>query len=87
MTNNREIQRLMNNPTSTTNKLHFEDLDWRRFEQLTYEILYREKKWERLDPIGLKGNDDGVDILGVDKEGITWYIQCNNSPLKIQYMA
>lgn len=78
MTNNREIQRLMNNPTSTTNKLHFEDLDWRRFEQLTYEILYREKKWERLDPIGLKGNDDGVDILGVDKEGITWYIQCKN---------
>ena len=68
----------MNNSTISSNHLHFEDLDWRQFEQLTYEILYREKKWDRLDPIGLKGNDDGVDILGVDKEGITWYIQCKN---------
>lgn len=69
---------MMNNSTITSNHLHFEDLDWRRFEELTYEILYREREWERLDPIGLKGNDDGVDILGVDKEGITWYIQCKN---------
>lgn len=69
---------MMNNSTRTSNHLHFEDLDWRQFEQLTYEILYREKKWERLDSIGLKGNDDGVDILGVDKEGITLYIQCKN---------
>lgn len=68
----------MNNPTRTTNNLHFEDLHWCQFEQLAYEILYREKEWEKLDPIGLKGNDDGVDILGVDKEESTWYIQCKN---------
>lgn len=68
----------MNNPTRTICNLHFEDLDWRRFEQLVYEILYREKEWRNLDPIGLKGNDGGVDILGIDKEGSTWYIQCKN---------
>lgn len=68
----------MNNLTRATNKLHFEDLDWRQFEQLTYEILYREKEWKKLYPIGLKGNDNGVDILGVDKEGTTWYVQCKN---------
>ena len=69
---------IMNNQTQTTNRLHFEDLDWRHFEQLSYEILYREKKWKKLDPIGLKGNDNGVDILGIDKEETTWYIQCKN---------
>lgn len=68
----------MNNPTRTTNRLYFEDLDWRQFEQLSYEILYREKEWEKLDSIGLKGNDNGVDIFGIDKEGTTWYIQCKN---------
>lgn len=66
------------NPTRTTNNLHFEDLDWHRFEQLVYEILYREKEWKYLDPIGLKGSDGGVDILGVDKEGVSWYVQCKN---------
>lgn len=49
----------MNNQTQTTNRLHFEDLDWRHFEQLSYEILYREKKWKKRDPMGLKGNDNG----------------------------
>ena len=69
---------MMNNSTRISNHLHFEDLDWRQFEQLTYEILYREKEWKKLDPIGLKGNDNGVDILGIDKEGTTWYVQCKN---------
>lgn len=26
----------------------------------------------------MKGNDNGVDILGIDKEETTWYIQCKN---------
>ena len=68
----------MINPTRTINRLHFEDLDWRRFENLVYEIEYRENSWKNLDPIGLTGNDGGVDILGKDKNGYTWYIQCKN---------
>ena len=67
-----------NNPTRTTNKLHFEDLDWRRFENLTYELIHREYEWKELNAIGQTGNDGGVDILGIDIKGVTWYIQCKN---------
>lgn len=78
MTNNTEIKQLMNNPTSTTNKLHFDDLSWQRFEDLVFEIVYRKCKWKEIASIGQKGKDGGVDIMGVDNEGTTWYIQCKN---------
>lgn len=68
----------MNNPTRTTNKLHFDDLSWKRFEELVFEIVYTRYKWDELSPIGQMGKDGGVDILGVDKDGSTWYIQCKN---------
>lgn len=68
----------MNSPTHTTNRLHFEDLSWQRFEDLVFEIVNRKYKWDELSPIGQKGKDGGVDILGVDKDGTTWYIQCKN---------
>lgn len=68
----------MNNPTRTTNNLHFEDLPWQRFEELVFEIVYRKYKWGELSPIGQKGKDGGVDIWGVDTEETTWYIQCKN---------
>lgn len=67
---------IMNNPTLTTNRLHFEDLSWQRFEELVFEIVYRKYKWGELSPIGQKGKDGGVDIWGVDTEETTWYIQC-----------
>lgn len=37
----------MSTPTQTTNKLHFEDLDSHRFEDMGYELLYRLQKWSR----------------------------------------
>ena len=33
----------MNTPTKTTNRLHFEDLDLLRFEDLGAELLYRKE--------------------------------------------
>lgn len=68
----------MNSPTHTTNRLHFEDLSWQHFEDLVFEIVNRKYNWDELSPIGQKGKDGGVDILGVDKDGTTWYIQCKN---------
>ena len=68
----------MSTPTRTTNRLHFEDLDWRRFENLSYELLHRECEWKELNPIGQMGNDGGVDIIGIDNKGGTWYVQCKN---------
>ena len=36
----------MNTPTRTTNKLHFEDLEPHRFEDMGYELLYRLQNWK-----------------------------------------
>ena len=35
--------------TKTTNQLHFEDLDPIRFEELILLMVYRMKKWNKLD--------------------------------------
>lgn len=63
------------NPTKTTNRLHFEDLDPFRFEDLGRELLDLMYSWKRLDPIGGEGSDDGVDIFGVTTDGIPCYCQ------------
>lgn len=63
------------NPSKTTNRLHFEDLDPHRFEDLCYELLDRLYQWKRFDPIGSLGGDDGVDIFGKTVEGISTYCQ------------
>ncbi len=63
------------NPTKTTNRLHFEDLDPHRFEDLCYELLKRLHTWKRLDPIGAMGSDGGIDIAGVTSEDIPFYCQ------------
>lgn len=66
----------MSNPTRTTNKLHFEDLDPHRFEDLAYEILYRQQKWYRIDNWGRSGADDGIDVYCEDLKGQKWFCQC-----------
>ena len=65
----------MLNPSVTTNRLHFEDLDPRRFEELGFQILQRLYKWDRLDHTGVSGNDGGIDIYGITKDGIHCYCQ------------
>ena len=65
----------MPNPSVTTNRLHFEDLEPRRFEELGYQLLHRLYKWERLDHTGVCGNDGGIDLYGITKEGVHCYCQ------------
>ncbi len=76
------------NPTKTTNRLHFEDLDPFRFEDLCRELLDVMYSWERLDPIGGEGADDGVDIFGVTTSGEPCYCQVKRykelGPAKIE---
>ncbi len=78
-------------PSKTTNKLHFEDLDPRRFEDLCLNIIYRLKNWENIKHYGATGKDDGIDIYvseKIDDNEIKWIVQCkryksiNKSQLK-----
>lgn len=48
----------MNTPTRTTNKLHFEDLEPHRFEDMGYELLYRLQNWNCIVNWGRSGSDD-----------------------------
>lgn len=65
----------MPNPSVTINRLHFEDLEPRRFEELGYQLLHRLYKWERLDHTGVCGNDGGIDMYGIKKDGVHCYCQ------------
>lgn len=78
-------------PSKTTNKLHFEDLNPRRFEDLCLNIIYRLKNWESIKHYGATGKDDGIDIFAyekIDDIEIEWIVQCkryksiNKSQLK-----
>ena len=66
--------------TRTINQLHFEDLDPIRFEELVLSIVYRMRRWDKLDHFGKKGSDDGIDISAVEilKNGgsNTYHFQC-----------
>ena len=66
----------MNTPTRTTNRIHFDDLDPHRFEDLAYELLYRKEVWKRIDNFGRSGSDDGIDIFCEDDNGNIWFCQC-----------
>lgn len=66
----------MNTPTRTTNKLHFEDLEPHRFEDMGYELLYRLQKWNRIENWGRSGSDDGIDIFCEDNKKQKWFCQC-----------
>ena len=61
---------------TTTNRLHFEDLDPHRFEDLACEILLRNRNWRKFYPFGRKGNDDGLDIYCEDENEHKWFCQC-----------
>lgn len=66
--------------TKTIGQLHFEDLDPIRFEELILSIVYRMRRWEKLDHFGKKGSDDGIDIRAVELlengKRDTYHIQC-----------
>jgi len=42
--------------TRTINQLHFEDLDPIRFEELILSMVYRMRRWDKLDHFGKKGH-------------------------------
>jgi len=53
--------------TKTTNKIHFEDLDPLRFENLISCMVYRMAgRWQTIYPFGQKGIDDGIDIGAIE---------------------
>jgi len=65
--------------SKTTNKLHFEDLDSLRFEDLVVNLVYRKFNFKRILHFGRSGADDGVDIEAIeinDSDESLWYIQC-----------
>ena len=66
--------------TRTINQLHFEDLDPIRFEELILAMVYRMRRWDKLDHFGKKGSDDGIDIRAVELlengKSNTYYFQC-----------
>ncbi len=81
----------MSTPTQTTNKLHFEDLDPHRFEDMGYELLYRLQKWRRIENWGRSGSDDGIDIYCEDNQKHKWFCQCKRykeiTKKQVQYVV
>lgn len=66
--------------TKTHGRLHFEDLDPSRFEDLSLSIVYRLNRWAEINHFGRSGSDDGIDIHTAEemengKQRI-WFIQC-----------
>lgn len=55
------------NPSTTTNKIHFEDLAPLRFEDLAVNLLTREINHTKMFHYGSLGNDGGVDIELIEK--------------------
>ncbi len=70
----------MKNPTRTTNRIHFDDLNDRRFEDLCLQLVYRSNTWEDIYHDGRVGSDDGVDIRATEllQNGArrNWFVQC-----------
>ena len=70
----------MAKPTRTTNRLHFEDLDPRRFEDLAHSLVYRFRRWEDIHHDGRVGSDAGADIRATERleDGSVrhWSVQC-----------
>ncbi|PZO07993.1 MAG: hypothetical protein DCF27_09505 [Lysobacteraceae bacterium] len=52
--------------TRTIGPLHFEDLEPKRFEDLTRQLIYDFKDWQRLEATGRAGSDDGFDARGYE---------------------
>ena len=52
--------------TKTIGKLHFTDLEPGRFEMMTMLMIYRMRRWERINHYGVSGSDGGIDIEAVE---------------------
>src|SRR3954452_10034757 len=50
--------------TRTLNPLPFNDLEPKRFEDLTRQLVYDFTHWRRLEATGRAGSDDGFDARG-----------------------
>lgn len=55
--------------TKTLGPLHFEDLEPHRFEDLVRQLAYGFRRWRHLEATGRLGQDDGMDIRGVEVVG------------------
>lgn len=53
--------------TRTINQIHFEDLDPIRFEELVLCMVWRMKRWAKIDHFGKMGSDGGIDIRAIEK--------------------
>lgn len=63
--------------STTKGVLHFEDLEPKMFERMYRNILDTDGKYEDVRSYGIKGSDEGVDILCSEKGGtLRYYIQC-----------
>lgn len=63
--------------STTKGVLHFEDLEPMMFERMYLNILDTDGMYEDIRPYGIKGSDEGVDILCSEKGGThRHYIQC-----------
>ena len=58
-------------PTRTTNPIHFEDLDPKRFEDLVRELIYDFRDWQTIEATGKGGDDDGFDIRAYERTSAT----------------
>jgi len=54
-------------PTRTTNPIHFEDLDPKRFEDLVRELIYDFRDWQTIEATGRGGDDDGFDVRAYER--------------------
>lgn len=52
--------------SKTLGPLHFEDLEPKRFEDLTRQLIYDFRSWRRLEATGRSGSDDGFDARGYE---------------------
>jgi len=55
--------------TRTLNPLPFQDLEPHRFEDLVRQLAYDFRHWKKLEAIGRSGDDDGIDIRGIEHSG------------------
>lgn len=63
--------------STTKGVLHFEDLDPMMFERMYLNILDTDGMYEDIRSYGIKGADEGVDILCSEKGGThRHFIQC-----------
>ena len=66
--------------TRTNGRLHFEDLDPGRFEDLCLSMIYRMRRWIKIEHFGRTGADSAIDIQAIERlendRTETWHFQC-----------